>query len=105
MHIQVPVGEYDEARQLIKGALIVRRKYMDLSMQAFCSTTALMLDDKLPPSSYFCSPETKGALYTSAGDVISSKCVCTCWEYGSMLVNRDTPQIYLSSTHLPMSIA
>ena len=68
------MGEYDEARQLVLGALTMRRKYMELSKQEFCSTTAVMLDRELPPSSVFCIPESgEGALYTSAGDVISSK--------------------------------
>lgn len=68
------MGEYDEARQLILGALTMRRRYMDLSKQEFCSTTGVMLDRELPPSSMFCVPESsEGALYTSAGDVISSR--------------------------------
>ena len=47
---------------------------MDLSKQEFCSTTGVMLDRELPPSSVFCVPESsEGALYTSAGDVISSR--------------------------------
>lgn len=53
----------------------MRRKYMDLSNQDFCTTTALMLDEELPPSSQFCIPDNiEGASYTNAGDVITSKC-------------------------------
>lgn len=52
----------------------MRRRYMDLSKQEFYSTTAVMLDSELPPSSQFCVPESsEGAFYTSAGDVITSK--------------------------------
>ena len=48
---------------------------MELSKQEFCSTTAMMVDRELPPSSHFCVPDDSGTLlYTSGGDVISSKC-------------------------------
>ena len=72
--IQVLLDEYKEAQQQILGALKVRRKYMELSMQEFYSTTGKMLDDELPPSSHFCvQGNTQGKLlYTSAGDVVST---------------------------------
>ena len=66
------MGEYDEARQLILGALKMRRRYMEISAQNFYSTTAIMLDRELPPSSDFCVAESsKGVSFTSAGDVIT----------------------------------
>lgn len=70
-------GEYDEARQLILGALRMRRKYMELSQQHFYSTTTLLLDGELPPSSDFCIPQNvEGVSFTTAGDVISSELLC-----------------------------
>lgn len=52
----------------------MRRKYMDLSKQDFYTTTAMMLDKELPPSSEFCIPQNiAGISFTSAGDVITSK--------------------------------
>ena len=46
-------------------------------MQSFCNTTALMLDNQLPPSSHFCIPDDPNSerklMYTAAGDVIASK--------------------------------
>ena len=63
---------FKEVRQLLKTALEVRRKYMDLSMQEFCQTTSNMLDKKLPPSSAFCVPDVlSGAKFTAAGDIVS----------------------------------
>ncbi len=56
LHVQVLSGEYDEVRQLIIGAIRMRRKYMEMSLQPFYSTTALLCDEKLPPSSDFCDP-------------------------------------------------
>lgn len=46
---------------------------MDLSLQEFYRTTAVMLDDELPPSSHFCVPDKSGVFSTSAGDIISSE--------------------------------
>ena len=72
-------------RQLLKSALEVRRKYMELSQQEFCHTTESMLEHKLPPSSEFCVPDVLGgAMVTAAGDIISSESsilfvsVCVC---------------------------
>ena len=51
---------------------------MELSMQMFCKTASLMLDDKLPPSSVFCTTSHKEGeklLYTAAGDIIACKCI------------------------------
>ena len=74
---------FSEVRQLLKTALELRRKYMDLSLQDFCRTTENMLEKKLPPSSVFCVPDVLGmAKVTPAGDIMSSEClpvyiVCT----------------------------
>jgi hypothetical protein len=70
------LDHYEEARQLLVAALDMRRRYMDISEQFFCKTTARMLDNELPPSSEFCIPaDLQGtARVTPAGDVISSKC-------------------------------
>lgn len=63
-----------EVRRLLKTALELRRKYMDLSLQEFCKTTANMLDKKLPPSSAFCVPDNLGgAKFTAAGDIVSTE--------------------------------
>lgn len=67
------MDEYNEARQFVTAALKSRRKYMDLSLQEFYRTTAVMLDDELPPSSHFCVPDKSGVFSTSAGDIISSE--------------------------------
>jgi AMP deaminase len=65
---------FKEVRQLLKTALELRRKYMDLSLQAFCRTTANMLDKQLPPSSTFCVPDVlSGAKFTPAGDILSTE--------------------------------
>ena len=70
--MQVPVFVFNEVQQLLKSALEVRRKYMDLSLQQFCQTTENMLDKKLPPSSAFCVPDVLGgAKFTAAGDIMS----------------------------------
>ena len=70
--IQVSDSVFKEVRQLIKTALEVRRKFMDLSLQDYCQTTGHMLDNKLPPSSMFCVPDVLGgAKFTSAGDIMS----------------------------------
>ena len=59
-------------RELLKSALEVRRKYMDMSLQEFCRTAETMLDQKLPPSSEFCVPDSlDGAKVTAAGDIMS----------------------------------
>ena len=74
MDMQVPETVFKEVRQLLKTALEVRRKYMDLSLQEFCRTTANMLDKQLPPSSTFCVPDVlTGAKFTAAGDIVSSE--------------------------------
>ena len=67
---------YEEAKQLLVAALHMRRRYMAISEQFFCKTTAKMLDNELPPSSEFCIPADlqNTARVTPAGDVISSKC-------------------------------
>ena len=72
---------FKEVRELLKSALELRRKYMDVSLQDFCRTTENMLDGKLPPSSAFCVPDVLGgAEFTTAGDIKSSEseaaCVC-----------------------------
>ena len=65
---------FHEVRQLLKTALELRRKYMDISLQGFCRTTENMLDKKLPPSSAFCVPDVLGgAKFTAAGDIMSSE--------------------------------
>lgn len=72
--VQVSEFVFEEVRQLLKTALELRRKYMDLSLQGFCHTTANMLDKKLPPSSAFCVPDTLGwAKFTAAGDIMASE--------------------------------
>lgn len=70
------LDHYEEAKQLLVAALDMRRRYMNISEQFFCKTTARMLDNELPPSSEFCIPaDLQGTTrVTPAGDVISSKC-------------------------------
>jgi hypothetical protein len=65
---------FKEVRGLLKTALELRRKYMDLSLQEFCQTTAKMLDKQLPPSSAFCVPDVLGgSKFTAAGDIVSTE--------------------------------
>lgn len=72
MSIQVSDSVFKEVRQLLKTALEVRRKFMELSLQDYCQTTGHMLDNKLPPSSMFCVPDVLGgAKFTAAGDIMS----------------------------------
>ena len=67
--------DYHEAQQFLVEGLRVRRKYMNISLQSFCSTTDKMLDSELPPSSEFCIPGSADQTVhvTSAGDVIDCK--------------------------------
>ena len=73
--IQVPLKEYDEARKLLLGALVIRRKYIESSYQQFYTTTSRMLDRDEPPSSIFCvSGDEAGEIcYNTAGDIVASK--------------------------------
>lgn len=65
---------FEEVRQLLKSALELRQKYMELSLQEFCCTTKNMLDKELPPSSTFCVPDVLGgAKFTAAGDIMSNE--------------------------------
>ena len=75
--VQVSNKDYHDARQLLVAALEMRRKYMALSGQLYCTTTSKMLDDELPPSSTFCVPDVGQGLvrFTPAGDVIACKFV------------------------------
>ena len=79
---QMSEEDYSAARQLLFEALKIRRKYMSLSQQEFCQTTASMLDERDPPSSEFCVPSTySGAIkVTPGGDIVSgvfAACTCT----------------------------
>lgn len=67
-------ADYHNAQQLLLEGLRIRRKYLNISLQSFCSTTAKMLDSELPPSSMFCIPGSaeERVHVTSAGDVIGS---------------------------------
>ena len=90
------LGEYDEARKVIAGALKIRRKYIDLSGQHFYKTTAMMLDEELPPSSSFCVPgdSEKKLVYNTAGDIVTSKSVvvsCSC-HCKTVCIQITTPQ-------------
>ena len=83
---------FEEVRQLLKSALELRQKYMELSLQEFCCTTKNMLDKELPPSSTFCVPDVLGgAKFTAAGDIMSSEplfvtSLHACWYVIGMLV-------------------
>lgn len=69
---QVSRMDYQEVQRLLVEALKFRRKYMELSLQEFCDTTHLMIDNELPPSSMFCVPDTKGSkvIATPEGDIL-----------------------------------
>ena len=72
--VQLQLSEYDEARQLLLGALRIRRKYMECSYQQFYTTTAKMLDREHPPSSAFCisGERAEEVRYNTAGDIVAS---------------------------------
>ena len=77
LHVQVRLHEYDEGRKILVGALQIRRKYMELSHQTFYKTTAMMLDNKPPPSSSFCvsGDSDKMMAYNVAGDMVECKLI------------------------------